>query len=200
MAGEPTRVSRDGRGECGMARPEVTTSPEGTSRTAPVSLRAARQPPGSSEVAITVTYAGRPSRIATPLRWQRSSGARRETNGGVQRGTKLTRGSRPARQENAVFTTQRSGSPASEVPHTTSWHWIAPVTTAERGSQQWSYRPAGASAAATSRWSVSVHTSRLPPTATRSAPTATPIAWSNRRNEKLSLPSATPIATSWPAW
>ena len=69
--------------------PCVTASPPATSSTAPLSLRACRQPPGSSLGAITVTYAGGPSRIARPLRWQRSSAASRETNGGRQRGTKL---------------------------------------------------------------------------------------------------------------
>ena len=72
-----------------MDSPVVTTSPEGTSSTVPVSLRAARQPPGSSVRAITVTNAGRPSRTARPLRWQRSSAASAEMKGGRHRGTKL---------------------------------------------------------------------------------------------------------------
>ena len=72
-----------------MASPVVTASPEATSSTAPLSLRTLRHPPGSSVGAMTVTNAGAPSRMARPLRWQRSCAASREMNGGRQRGTKL---------------------------------------------------------------------------------------------------------------
>ena len=49
----------------------------------------ARQPPAVSVSPRAVTYRGRPSTMARPLRWQRSSAARAVMNGGRQRGTKL---------------------------------------------------------------------------------------------------------------
>ena len=56
------------------------------------------------------------------------------------------------------------------------------------------------SSAASSEWSSSDQICPLPATATRSAPTATPMTRSNPRKERASSPSATPTATSWPAW
>ena len=66
----------------------------------------AQQHSGTSD--ITVTYFGRPSAIARPLRWHRSDGSSSLTNGGRQRGTKLASGSRVARQENRVLTSHSS--------------------------------------------------------------------------------------------
>ena len=51
-------------------------------------------------------------------------------------------------------------------------------------------------AGASSEWSGSDQICALPATAIRSAPTAIPMARSNPRKEKVTAPSATPMATS----
>src|SRR5262249_58960924 len=98
------------RGECGIDRPRVMTSPEATSRRTPPLFLLSRQPPGASVAPRAVTKAGRPSARQSPFRWQRSSGASAEMNGGRQRGTKLWVLLRVHRQENRVLTNQSSGS------------------------------------------------------------------------------------------
>ena len=113
----------------------MTTSPLGTCSTVPLVSLVSRQPPAVSERAITVTNAGVPSRMARPLRWQRSSAASWEMNGGRQRGTKLYAGSRPARHENSVFTTHSSGRPSAPVPQASSWPWMPPVTVELAGEE-----------------------------------------------------------------
>src|SRR3954447_1625908 len=135
-----------------------------------------------------------------PFRWHRSCGASSVMNGGRQRGTKLWRASRVARQEKSVLTIHSSGRESSAPPHATSWHWIPPVPTEDRGSQQGSWRPGGAIDAASSGYSTSDQIWPLPATASSSAPTATPMARSKPRNARFSSPSATPTATSCPAW
>src|SRR5262249_17298696 len=96
------------RGEWGIDRPRVMTSPESTSiRTPPLALFG-RQPPIAFASPRAVTYFGRPSTRPRPLRWQRSDGSSSVTNGGRQRGTKLDSGSSVARQEKRVLTNHSS--------------------------------------------------------------------------------------------
>src|SRR5262245_6160795 len=97
------------RGECGMLSPRAMISPDGTSIRIPPRALLARHPAESSVAPRAVTYRGRPSRKPSPLRWQRSSGARAVTNGGRQRGTKLYRGSSVHKQLNRVLTAHSSG-------------------------------------------------------------------------------------------
>ena len=77
------------RGECGIDRPRRSISPVLTSSKQPPWGLSARQPPAVSVSPRAVTYLGRPSTMARPFRWQRSSAARAVMNGGRQRGTKL---------------------------------------------------------------------------------------------------------------
>src|SRR5205823_2015161 len=104
------------RGECGIDRPLATASPEATSRRTPPLFLLARQPPGESVVPRAVTKAGRPSTRHSPFRWQRSSGASAEMNGGRQRGTKLWIGLRVHRQEKRVLTNHSSSPPVADAP------------------------------------------------------------------------------------
>src|SRR5262249_49736923 len=77
------------RGEGGIDRPRLITSPLVTSTKQPPCDLLARQPLAESVSPRAVTYLGRPAAMARPLRWHRSSAARAETNGGCHRGTKL---------------------------------------------------------------------------------------------------------------
>src|SRR5262249_49043798 len=124
------------RGECGIDRPRVTTSPEATSRRTPPLFLSARPPPGVSVVPTPVTKGGRPCAMHNPFRWQRSSGASAVMNGGRQRGTKLWIGLRVHRQEKRVLTNHNSGSSPTELPQAISWIWTSPVQTDERGRKQ----------------------------------------------------------------
>src|SRR5262245_6627364 len=125
------------------------TSPEATSRRTPPLFLLARQPPGVSVVPRAVTKAGRPSAMHSPFRWQRSSGARAEMNGGRQRGTKLWVLLRVHRQENRVLTNHSSGSSPWQLAQAISWIWTSPVQTDERGKKQASWPPAGSRERAT---------------------------------------------------
>src|SRR4051794_13895554 len=120
------------RGECGIDRPEATTSPLGTSSSTPPLALFARQPAAPSVPPRAVTYRGRPSAIARPLRWQRSVGSSAEMNGGRHRGTKLDEGSSVQRQEKRVLTNHSS----SPCPQAISWTWTLPVTWHRRGRKQ----------------------------------------------------------------
>src|SRR5262249_1394792 len=80
------------RGECGIDRPRLSTSPLRTSSRQPPRCLSARQPLVVSVSPRAVTYLGWPSASARPFRWQRSSAARAGTNGGRQRGTTLRAG------------------------------------------------------------------------------------------------------------
>jgi hypothetical protein len=77
------------RGECGIGSPRLTNSPAVRSMMPPPCGLSARQPSRTSVVLRAVTYRGVRSTMASPFKWQRSSAARAEMNGGRQRGTKL---------------------------------------------------------------------------------------------------------------
>src|SRR5262249_13645209 len=96
------------RGEWGIDRPRQRTSLEPTSISRPPRALFGRQPAIVSDSPSAVTYFGLPSTIARPLRWQRSLGSNSDTKGGRQRGRKLESGSRVARQEKRVLTSQSS--------------------------------------------------------------------------------------------
>ena len=72
-----------------MDRPPSTISPLSTSINTPPVAFFSRHPPAVSVVPSAVTYFGRPSSIASPFRWQRSSGTRSETKRGFHKGVKL---------------------------------------------------------------------------------------------------------------
>src|SRR5262249_33562027 len=112
------------RGEWGIERPRVITSPLSTSIKIPPRALFARQPAGSSFAPSAVTCFGPPSTLATPFKWQRSLGSRAETNGGRHRGAKLADRSSVHRQENRVLTTHNS----PPLPQAISWPWMLPVT------------------------------------------------------------------------
>jgi hypothetical protein len=92
------------RGECGMDRPDSTTSLLSTSMITPPLRRCSRQPSAASDRPIEVTYFGLPSSIAMPLRWLRSSAASLEICFGFQMGAKLCVLLTVARQQNSVLT------------------------------------------------------------------------------------------------
>src|SRR5262249_32660148 len=98
-----------------MAKPRAMIWLVAISMRQPVWTLFARQPAGVSVSASALTYLGLPSCIARPLRWQRSSAARAEMNGGCQRGTKLYLGSSVERQEKRVLTIQSSGGACGEL-------------------------------------------------------------------------------------
>src|SRR6516164_3107965 len=103
------------RGECGIDKPAVIVSPDGTSSNTPPLRLLARQPPRVSVVPRAVTNRGtsRPwssGASPRPLRWQRSSGASAVTKGGRQRGSKLYWLLRVQRQEKRVLTNHSSSS------------------------------------------------------------------------------------------
>src|SRR5262249_34000336 len=99
------------RGEWGIDKPRVITSPESTSIRTPPRALFGRQPSGSSVSPSAVTYRGRPLTIPRPFRWQRSEGSSAEMNDGRHRGVKLAERSSVQRQENRVLTTHNSPSP-----------------------------------------------------------------------------------------
>jgi len=70
--------------------------------------------------------------MAMPFRWQRSSAARRETNGGRQSGLKLALALVVARQLNRVLT--NTGAPSWPIP--TSWMSMSPVVYPMRGTKR----------------------------------------------------------------
>ena len=75
-----------------------------TSISTPPSWRRWRHPLSTSERLTAVTYFGRPSCMARPLRWHRSSAASLEMNSGFQIGRKPYFRLTVARHENLVFT------------------------------------------------------------------------------------------------
>ena len=81
------------------------------SMTRPPSRRCSRQPSATLVAATQVAKAGRPSRIAKPFRWQRSSAASRSMKGGRQSGAKLARSAMVARQLKRVAT--KTGRPSA---------------------------------------------------------------------------------------
>ncbi len=117
------------RGECGIERPRSKISLVSMSIRMPPWALLARQPPALSVSPSAVTYLGRPSTMARPFRWQRSSGARPLRKGGRQRGLKLCAASSVQRQQNLVLTTHNS----SWESYASSWMSMSPVTWMRRG-------------------------------------------------------------------
>src|SRR5262249_8242916 len=96
------------RGEWGIDRPRVMTSPESTSIKTPPLALLGRQPAIAFVSPSAVAYFGLPSTMPRPLRWQRSLGSSSLTNGGRQRGVKLASASSVARHEKRVLANHSS--------------------------------------------------------------------------------------------
>ena len=118
------------RGECGIDSPSQTISSVSTSITTPPSWRRSRQPSTLSLRHTAVTYLALPSTIASPLRWQRSSGASLLMNFGFHTALKLWVWLSSARHEYLVLT--KMTLPLAWMP--SSWMSRSPMVCALRGT------------------------------------------------------------------